>query len=74
MCLAIPCTIEKVDGLDAVATVAGVRRAVRLDLVENVRPGDVVLVHSGFAMQKLSEEDAAEVINTLVELGEKSGW
>jgi len=74
MCLAIPCTIEKVDGLDAVATVAGVKRAVRLDLLENVRPGDVVLVHSGFAIQKLSKEDAAEVINTIVELGEKSGW
>jgi hydrogenase expression/formation protein HypC len=74
MCLAIPCTIEKVDGLDAVATVAGVKRAVRLDLVENVRPGDVVLVHSGFAIQKLSKEDASEVINTIVELGEKSGW
>ena len=74
MCLAIPCTIEKVDGLDAVATVAGVKRAVRLDLVEDVHPGDVVLVHSGFAIQKLSQEDAAEVINTIVELGEKSGW
>ncbi len=74
MCLAIPCTIEKVDGLDAVATVAGVKRAVRLDLVENVRPGDVVLIHSGFAIQKLSKEDASEVINTIVELGEKSGW
>jgi hydrogenase expression/formation protein HypC len=74
MCLAIPCTIEKIDGLDAVATVAGVKRAVRLDLVENVQPGDVVLVHSGFAIQKLSKEDASEVINTIIELGEKSGW
>ncbi|HYA21973.1 MAG TPA: HypC/HybG/HupF family hydrogenase formation chaperone [Thermoproteota archaeon] len=74
MCLAIPCTVEKVDGLDAIATVAGVRRAVRLDLVEGVRPGDVVLVHSGFAIQKLNQEDAAEVIKTIVELGEKSGW
>jgi len=70
MCLAIPCKIEKVDGLDAIGVVAGVRRSVRLDLLEDVRPGDVVLVHSGLAIQKLSDEDAAETIRTIAELGE----
>ena len=70
MCLAIPCTIERVDGVEAVGTVAGVRRRVRLDLLQGVRPGDVVLLHSGFAIQRLSEEDAEEAIRAIVELGE----
>jgi len=74
MCLAIPCKIEKVDGLEAIAAVAGVKRKVRLDLLSDVRPGDMVLVHSGFAIQKLRHEDAAEMIRTIVQVGEKAGW
>lgn len=70
MCLAIPCTIEKVNGAEAIGVVAGVRRTVRLDLLQDVRPGDVVLVHSGLAIQKLSKEDAEETIRTIAELSE----
>lgn len=74
MCLAIPCTIEEINGLDATAAVAGVRRRIRLDLLEDVRVGDAVLVHSGFAIQKLRAEDAAEVVRVITELGERAGW
>jgi hydrogenase expression/formation protein HypC len=60
MCLAIPSRIVSVDGLTAVVDVCGARREANLMLLpEDAVPGDFVLIHAGFAMQKL-ERDAAE--------------
>ena len=75
MCLAIPCkVIELFPGLPYLATVevAGVRRKVDLGLLENGMPksGDWVLIHVGFAMSKISEQDALEQMQTLIMLGE----
>jgi hydrogenase expression/formation protein HypC len=75
MCLAIPGRIvELVPGQSHLGTVevAGVRRKVDLGLLENDRPaaGDWVLIHVGFAMTKISEQDAAEQMRLLQMLGE----
>jgi hydrogenase expression/formation protein HypC len=75
MCLAIPGKIvEFVPATQstAVVDVAGVRRRVDLGLLENDPPqiGDWVLIHVGFAMSKISEQDAIEQMNTLAILGE----
>lgn len=75
MCLAIPGKIvEFVAGSlsTALVEVVGVRRRVDLGLLENDPPqlGDWVLIHVGFAMSKISEQDAIDQMNTLAILGE----
>lgn len=75
MCLAIPGKIIEIssDNLDtALIDVVGVRRKVDLGLLQDDRPvaGDWVLIHVGFAMSKISEQDAAEQMETLRMLGE----
>ena len=75
MCLALPGKIiEVVPDSPNLATVevVGVRRKVDLGLLQDdmPRPGDWVLIHVGFAMSKISEEDAQEQMRTLAMLGE----
>jgi hydrogenase expression/formation protein HypC len=78
MCLAIPGKIVEVySGLGdtALVEVAGVRRQIDLGLLQDDKPaaGDWVLIHVGFAMSKISEQDAAEQMDTLRMLGEIDG-
>ncbi len=75
MCLAIPGkVIELVSGgqTSALVEVCGVRRRVELGLLDDDRPvpGDWVLIHVGFAMSKISEEDAIDQMRMLAMLGE----
>jgi hydrogenase expression/formation protein HypC len=74
MCLAIPGRIVELGPGSAVGVVevAGVRRKVQLGLLEEDMPktGDWVLIHVGFAMSKISEQDAAEQMRLLTALGE----
>ncbi|HEU4414826.1 MAG TPA: HypC/HybG/HupF family hydrogenase formation chaperone [Candidatus Angelobacter sp.] len=75
MCLAIPGKIlELVPGSPHLGTVevVGVRRKVDLGLLQDDMPvpGDWVLIHVGFAMSKISEENALDTLKTLAMLGE----
>ncbi len=72
MCLSIPSRVVEIDA-DNMATVdtMGVRRKVTLDLIgEEVLVGDYVLIHVGFAMSKISQEEAEESIKTYEEIVE----
>lgn len=63
MCLAIPALIEELTAEDsAVVNLGGVRKAISLALVEDIKAGDYVIVHAGYALQKL---DIAEAEHTL---------
>ena len=68
MCLGIPARIEKIDGEYADANINGATIRIGLQLMEEVQPGDYVLVHTGYALEKLSEEEAQETLRTLREL------
>jgi hydrogenase expression/formation protein HypC len=75
MCLAIPGKIIEISAENsnsALVDVVGVRRHVDLGLLEDDRPraGDWVLIHVGYAMSKISEQDAEEQMRTLQMLGE----
>ena len=75
MCLAIPGKIVEIipgEYRSAVVEVAGVRRRVELGLIEDEHPvpGDWVLIHVGFAMSKISEQDAIDQMRMLSLLGE----
>jgi hydrogenase expression/formation protein HypC len=67
MCLAVPMRLEVVDGVRGMVSVDGVRREVRLDLVE-ARVGDWVLIHAGFAIQVQDEAAAAETLSLVRQL------
>jgi hydrogenase expression/formation protein HypC len=75
MCLAIPGRVIELLAETpqlALVEVAGVRRQVNVDLLqeEGLGPGDWVLIHVGFAMSKISAAAAAEQMNMLAMLGE----
>ncbi|GAA4536357.1 MULTISPECIES: HypC/HybG/HupF family hydrogenase formation chaperone [Nonomuraea] len=75
MCLGIPGEIvELIPGQPELAKVevAGVRRAINVGLVsqDGIRPGDWVLVHVGFAMSKIDEQEAAATLALLRGLGQ----
>ena len=79
MCLGIPARIVRIDDAEqmlATAEVAGVRRQVNIMcIVDDDHPpescvGEWVLLHVGFAMSRIDEEQAAETLRVLTELGE----
>jgi len=75
MCLAIPGKIIEIsqeNANSALVDVVGVRRYVDLGLLvdDKPQPGDWVLIHVGYAMSKISEQDATEQMRTLEMLGE----
>ncbi len=74
MCLGIPGeVIELLDRPDlAKVNVSGVRRAINIGLLENenVQPGDWILIHVGFALSKIDEEEAAATLAFLEGVGQ----
>ena len=60
MCLAVPLKIRSIDGKVAVGEAGGLSQTLRDDLQPDLQPGDYVMVHAGFAIQKLTEEQARE--------------
>lgn len=70
MCLAIPALVEQlVAGDSAIANLGGVRKEISLALVEDVAVGDYVIVHVGFALQKLDPEEAAQTLALFAQIG-----
>jgi hydrogenase expression/formation protein HypC len=67
MCLAIPSKIVKIENNMATIDVDGVKREASLLLVENPEVGEYVIVHAGFAISKINEEDALESLKLLKE-------
>jgi hydrogenase expression/formation protein HypC len=73
MCLAIPAQIvEVVDAAGglAKAEISGVRRAVSIALCPEAEVGDWVLVHVGFALERIDEQQARETLELLEQMGE----
>ena len=73
MCLAIPAQIVEIvdpEGALAKAEISGVRRSVSYALCPEVEVGDWVLIHVGFALERIDEEQARETIALLEQMGE----
>jgi hydrogenase expression/formation protein HypC len=62
MCLAVPMKITNIDGYQCTCEAKGIEREVSLFMLqhETLAPGDHILVHVGYAIQKVSEQDAAD--------------
>ena len=70
MCLSIPGIIIKVNSEMADVSIGGTIVKVSLQMVDNVKEGDFVLVHAGFALQKIDEKEALETLQLLREMNE----
>ena len=66
MCVGIPMRVVSIGGTDAVAEIDGVRRSASLMLMDqDVQVGDYVIIHAGFAISRLDEDDAQETLALL---------
>ena len=69
MCLALPALIVEINGLDqAVVEIGGVRKECSLALVDDVRIGDYVILHAGYALAKLDPEEAEATLRLFAEM------
>lgn len=71
MCLAVPMKILKIDGEEAIVELDGFQKEINISLMEEAAVGDYVMVHAGFAIQKVDPEDAAATIEILREYQQK---
>ncbi len=67
MCLAVPAKILTIDGFSATVDIGGVVRAASLRLTPDAKVGDYVLLHTGFAIELLSPQEAADTLATIDE-------
>lgn len=70
MCLAIPAKVTELSGDDmAVVALEGVKKKISIALVEDLEVGDYVLVHVGYALHKVSPEEASRTLQMMAEAG-----
>jgi len=71
MCLAVPMKLIEITGdSTGIVEMAGVRREVDLSLLENPRVGDYLIIHTGFAIQVMDENEARTTLSLLREIAE----
>ena len=70
MCLAIPLRIKEVDGDEALAERDGVSRRIKVGFIKDPRPGDYVIVHAGFAIERVDEQQAIDDLEAWKEFQE----
>ena len=70
MCLAIPAKVLSIDGFEADVEIGGVGRTISIMLTPDVRVGDYVYLHTGFAISVIDEAEAMESLRLLRELAE----
>jgi len=62
MCLAVPMKVVSVEREFALVEVTGVRRKVSIQMLPDIKPGDYIIVHAGFALQRVDEKQARETL------------
>ena len=60
MCLAVPLKLIEINGKDAVGEAMGMQRKLRVDFIPEPKLGDYVIVHAGFAIERLPEQQAMQ--------------
>jgi len=73
MCLAIPAVVVELrDGDSAVVDLDGVRKEISLALVDDIAVGDYVIIHVGFALQRLNVDEAERTLALFRQLGSEA--
>ncbi len=68
MCLAIPFQLVEINGTTAVGEALGMKREIRVDFIPEPKIGDYVIVHAGFAIERLGEQQALEDLEAWEEM------
>lgn len=71
MCLGVPAKIVKIEGKEAIADVGGIQREISLELLSDIKEGDYVIIHAGFAISKIDQEEADIMLNFLAYIPEE---
>jgi len=69
MCLAIPAKIEKIESNRAEVDIRGLKRSIGLHMMPDAKIGEYVLVHAGFAIQRIDPQEAEDTYRLLEETG-----
>ena len=70
MCLAVPLKLIKIDGKKALGEALGMTREIRVDFIPEPKVGNFVMVHAGFAIERLSESQALEDLESWEEMAD----
>ena len=70
MCLAIPALVVSIEGTNVEADIGGIKRKISIRLTPHVKVGDYVLLHTGYAINMIDEEEAQETLRLLAELSQ----
>ena len=69
MCIALPVrVVELLDGQNALVDLDGVKKTISLALVDDIQPGDYVIVHVGYALSKLDIDEAEKTLALFAEI------
>ena len=68
MCVGLSAKIVKIQDGTAVVDASGARREISVELLDELEPGDYVMVHAGIAIAKITDEDAHEADEVMEEL------
>ena len=68
MCLGIPMKVVKIDGDEGLVESGGLKKTANFALLKSVKPGDYILMHAGFAIEKIKENEARKTLKMLREL------
>lgn len=71
MCLAVPVKVTRIEDSKAWVEMGGLTREVSLMLLPDTKVGEYVLLHAGFAIQRLDEQEAAETLRLFAEIAEE---
>ena len=72
MCLAIPAKVIRIEGSSALVTIEDTEYNASLLLLDDVKVGDFVMLHAGFAIEKVDAEEAVETLRLLNEIADNS--
>jgi hydrogenase expression/formation protein HypC len=72
MCLAVPALVKSIDGLQANVEIGGVGRQISIWLTPEVKVGDYVLLHTGYAINIIDEAEARETLKLLKEMANQT--
>jgi len=73
MCLAIPALIKSIEDKEAEAEIGGIIRRISLWLTPEAKVGDYVLIHTGYAINVLDQEEAEETLRLFEEIAALGG-
>ncbi len=68
MCLGMPMEVTEIEGNRGWVNAGGVRMRAAMDLVSDVQVGDYVIIHAGFAIQKLNKAEAHDTLELLAQI------